>query len=87
MYYLLVKDFYYYIIIKMFALFYGTWERNPEGGWGDFKESFNTLKEAVQEFLEIFGNNPDFKKYWFHIVDLETCEMVINEYNLNSYNI
>jgi hypothetical protein len=69
----------------MFALFYGTWDRNPEGGWGDFKESFNTLKEAMEEF---FSQNLSIKDTWFHIVDLETCEIVYNNTDLeNGYNI
>lgn len=69
----------------MFALFYGRCSYNPEGGWGDFKDIFDTIKDAIQEFLIMCDNKPNFKEYWFHIVDLEKCEIVINEYNLNDY--
>jgi cellobiose phosphorylase len=40
----------------------------PIGGWEDFKDSFNTLEEA----REYQSNMPD----WFHIVDLQTMEIV-----------
>lgn len=71
----------------MFALFCGLWSRNAEGGWGDFRDVFKTPKEAIQAFLELCNNKPDFKKYWFHIVDLEKCEIVINEYDFHLHNI
>lgn len=57
--------------MKRFLLFAGM-EYYPNGGWGDFRNSFDTLEEAKREILvEIVQGND-----WYQIVDGRTGEIV-----------
>lgn len=47
----------------------------PQGGWDDFRGSFEDLHEAIDRI--------DLNAEWWHIVDLETGAQVANSYTWN----
>lgn len=54
--------------MKRYLLFYGE-TYYPAGGWGDFRGSFDTLREAT----DAFGAPAD--NYWAHVVDTVTNDV------------
>lgn len=70
-------------IIKPYLLLVGH-KYYPEG-WRDFKGLFNTLHEASESVNEVIKNDPDppygkhskVEYYWYQIVDLRTCKIVL----------
>jgi hypothetical protein len=55
-----------------FFLFCST-QYYPLGGWCDFKGSFYTVKDAL---LYLKMNIDEYEKEWYHIIDIETQEVV-----------
>jgi hypothetical protein len=55
--------------MKRYALFLGEFYY-PSGGWDDFKNSFDTLDEAIKAALK--EDTARAPKNWWHIVDLFT---------------
>lgn len=55
--------------MKRYALFSGDYYY-PNGGWDDFKGTFDTINEALAAHtVEEYS--------WFHVVDLTTGEKVV----------
>ena len=59
--------------MKQFLLFAGD-HFYPSGGWGDFKNSFDTVEEAQEGAADELAGNSD----WWQIVDITTGKVVKN---------
>jgi hypothetical protein len=56
--------------IKRYLVFAGP-RYYPEGGWGDFRNAYDTLEEAIA-----FSSLMPTADYWTHIIDLQgLCEI------------
>lgn len=63
--------------MKRYLLFGGN-NYYPLGGWGDFKESFDSIEEAKTVAEErIYSDCEYWDLEWFHIVDTNTWETVM----------
>lgn len=58
--------------MKRFLIFSGL-NYYPSGGWGDFRSSHDTLKEAQKVMKE---KNSAYYQDWGQIVDVQTGEIV-----------
>jgi len=63
--------------MKRYLLFAG-FDRYPEGGWGDFIDSFDSCEEAMAEGIAQDDDLGDkYRRYeWYHVIDSETGEYV-----------
>lgn len=62
--------------MKRYLLFYGDYY-HPQGGWNDFRGSFDTKTEAVEKYIKEYrGNAFGYGSGWGHIVDSTTGESV-----------
>lgn len=59
--------------MKRFFLFGGYSYIDPRGGWGDFKNSFDTVTEAI-----MFVAKSSECRGWFQIIDSLTGENIEN---------
>ena len=74
--------------MKRYLLFSGYYYY-PEGGWEDFRGSFDTIEEAMYFLLEKKGTGDGYwYKDWFQVVDLhEEKEVYIDfAYFRDKYN-
>lgn len=63
-------------MLKRFLLFAGDYQY-PDGGWNDFRHSYDTLEEARTEGGRLSTPDKDTHRHskdWWHIVDIETGE-------------
>lgn len=56
--------------MKRYLLFTG-YDYYPDGGWSDFKESFDSLEEAIAA-----SQKSPYYCDWNQVVDTETMEIV-----------
>lgn len=59
--------------MKRFAFFTGM-NYYPSGGWDDFVSSYDTLEEAVEQFVPEHGSHSLLN--WGQVVDLTVGEIV-----------
>ena len=67
--------------MKRYALFAGNFYY-PCGGWGDFESAFDTIddaKAAGSAELQIRGGAYSNEQDWYHVVDLQTGEIVASQ--------
>ena len=60
-------------IMKRFLLFGGI-TYYPSGGWFDFQDGYDTLKEAIAAAKQKFKDAPDYE--WWHVYDTVIDEVV-----------
>lgn len=52
----------------------------PNGGWGDFKGSFDTLEEAITSAkIEAKKNSAPSLSWWWHVVEITLGEEVTDD--------
>lgn len=64
--------------MKRYLLFAGQ-HYEARGGWSDFHASYDTIDEAMKEYLHYLQQQPN-KSHgweWFEIIDSETEEVVL----------
>jgi hypothetical protein len=61
--------------MRRFLVFSGD-KYYPSGGWGDYRDSADTLDEAIQLANGRFNLSPGQRCDWAHIVDTTIMEVV-----------
>ena len=63
-------------MMKRYILFAGV-KCYPSGGWGDYIDSFNTIKSAKLYAESYDGDGPyDYGYDWYHILDTKKYKVV-----------
>jgi hypothetical protein len=60
--------------MKKFLLF-GGYTYYPNGGWGDFINSFDTLEEAKEVIIKP-AESFETKEDWYHVVDSNNGQII-----------